>query len=98
MRYLNHAIGYIYTAECLCVLTPRNTWWGWPDLLAVGLASFGDLAREQQVWGTESGALDADLPKRVKQLVVLKKQDREPKQLSYYKAHCQGEVGLCFFS
>lgn len=96
MKYLNHATGCIYTAECLCVPTPGNTCWGWPDLLAVGLASRGALAREQQVWGTESGAEDADLPKSVKQLVGFGKQDTRMKQLSYYKAHCQGEVGFFF--
>lgn len=72
VRYLNHANGYIYTVECLCVPTPGNTWLGWPGLLAVaavGLASRGDLAREQQVWGTGSGAEDADLPRSVEQLV-----------------------------
>lgn len=69
VRYLNHGTVCIYTAECLCVPTPGNTWLAWPDLLEVGLASRGDLAREQQVWGTQSGAEDADLPKSVEQLV-----------------------------
>lgn len=40
-----------------------------PGLLAVGLASRGAPAREQQVWGTGSGAEHADLPKSVERLV-----------------------------
>lgn len=89
VRYLNHATGCIYTAECLCVPTPGNSWLCWPDL-----ASCGDLAREQQVWGTGSGAEDADLPKSVEQLVGFEKTGQTNETVV---SHCQGEVGIIVF-
>lgn len=90
VRYLNHATGCIYTAERLCVPTPGNSWLGWPDL-----ASCRDLAREQQIWGTGSGAEDADLPKSVEQRVGFVKTGQSNETVV---SHCQGEVGIIFFS
>lgn len=90
LLYLNHGTDYIYNAEHLCVPTPGNSWLGWPD----DLASRGDLAREQQVWGTGSGAEDADLPKSVEQLVGFLKTGQTNETVV---SHCQGEVGIFFF-
>lgn len=89
MRYLNHATGCIYAAECLCFSSPGNSWLGWPDL-----ASCGDLGREQQVRGTGSGAEDGDLPKSVEQLVGFLKTGQTNETVV---SHCQGEVGFFFF-